>query len=267
MTLHACTLNKLKIKTEPDSVAHYFLPTEKEDLFMNDLLGKKISLQFTGELHCKYCKKTLKKTFAQGYCYPCFKSLPETDLCQVRPETCHFAQGTCRDPEWGKKNCFISHTVYLANSTGLKVGITRGHNEKKRWLDQGAIQGLPIARVTKRIDAGIIESSLKKHVNDKTNWRKLLKEDAQPLDLEAKRKELVPLIPEQYTCDTLLDEDVREFSYPIHKYPRKIIVFDFLKTSKIEGTLIGMKGQYLLFEEGALNVRKFGGFSIEFQIQ
>ena len=208
----AANLQKLTVRISEDVLAQYSLPLAEGTLELNPLLGKHISLSFTGAISCIKCNKVVTKTFAQGFCYSCFRRVPEADLCIVRPEICHFHKGTCRDPAWGLEHCFVSHTVYLANSSGLKVGITRTKNEQTRWLDQGAVQALPIARVHKRIQAGFIEAGLRRHVSDKTNWRLFLKRDTEHIDLEERRNELIGLIPEDLAFETLHDERVREFT-------------------------------------------------------
>ena len=256
------SLCKLKVVAYPDTPAQYTLSLGPDELALNPLLGKTLHLSFEGHIACIRCGKSLRKSFAQGFCYTCFRSIPELDLCSVRPETCHFSKGTCRDPEWGRAHCFITHTVYLANSSGLKVGITRTHLEQTRWLDQGARQALPLLRVSKRIDAGIVESALRQHVGDRTNWRKLLKADAEPLDLLAKRDELLNSLPSRVAYRVAHDEAVRNFTYPLLAYPKKPVPLDLHKTSQYEGILLGIKGQYLLFENAVLNVRKFTGYSV-----
>lgn len=257
-------LKKLQVNASLERMAQYSLKLEDEELSLNPMVGDYIRIRFLGKLACVNCGKDIRKTFAQGFCYTCFRSIPQADLCLVRPEICHFHKGTCRDPEWGKKNCFINHTVYLANSSGLKVGITRSQNEQTRWLDQGAIQAIAIARVSKRIQAGIMEAEIRKHVSDRTNWRLLLRQDTEPLDLCAKRDELLSYLPDDLVYDGLSEETLQIFHYPVIAYPKKIQTFDFLKEPIIEGDLMGIKGQYLIFEKGVLNVRKFTGYSVEF---
>ena len=63
-------------------------------------------------------------------------NLASNDLCIMRPETCHHHLGTCREPEWGLQNCFKKHTLYLANTSGIKVGITKENPVTKRWVDR-----------------------------------------------------------------------------------------------------------------------------------
>ncbi|WP_153944945.1 DUF2797 domain-containing protein, partial [Acinetobacter baumannii] len=70
-------------------------------------------------------------------------------------------------------HCMIPHYVYLALSSGVKVGLTRKNNEKKRWVDQGAVRAIPIAEVPTRKMAGELEVYLTQYVADKTDWRKM----------------------------------------------------------------------------------------------
>ncbi|MEZ4742178.1 MAG: DUF2797 domain-containing protein [Bdellovibrionota bacterium] len=237
----------------------YELPIANELLPLNNLLEKKILLDFGGEISCTYCGRSIKKSFAQGYCFPCFQSLPQTDLCIVKPELCHYDKGTCRDPAWGREHCFVDHTVYFANSSGLKVGITRSHQQLTRWMDQGAIQALPIARVKRRLEAGKVEVALKQRISDKTNWRKMLKGDVEPLDLKSFASDLLHYIPENLEVEKL-DEDIVEIEYPVLKPLDKIKSFNLDKNPKVEGILLGIKGQYLLLDTGVINMRKYAGY-------
>lgn len=257
-------LHKLVISADERGLAHYSLPLEGDSLHLNSLVGECMSIRFLGRITCTHCGQGIRKTYGGGYCYVCFRRIPEADFCCVKPETCHFHLGTCRDPEWGRRHCFITHTVYLANSSGLKVGITRSHTEETRWLDQGAIQALPIVRVRERRHAGIIETLLKRFVSDTTNWRLLVSRNAEPIDLEKERNDLLKSLPEKVPIETI-NEPVRTFSYPVASYPGKIATYDFNKAAMIDDRLIGIKGQYLLFERGVVNVRKFGGYHVTVQ--
>ncbi len=164
-------------------------------LEINSFLGKSIKIHFTGEIFCLACGRKGKKAFQQGYCFPCSRELARADICSVRPELCHFSKGTCREPEWGLANCMIPHTLYLSNSSGLKVGITREHQRVTRWIDQGAIQAVPVVRMKDRLSIGLLESQLKSHFADKTNWRNMLKGDIPLIDLESEKNRLLELIP------------------------------------------------------------------------
>ncbi|MES2212402.1 MAG: DUF2797 domain-containing protein, partial [Pseudomonadota bacterium] len=161
-------------------VVQYRVALSEGEIPLNAFLGKTCTIRWLGNMVCQGCSKTLKKSY-QGYCYPCTQTLACCDLCMVRPERCHFHLSTCREPEWGQTHCMIPHQVYLANVTGLKVGITR--QASQRWIDQGAIQALPIYRVKTRRISGLIETEVAQHVDDKAQWRQLLQKDATPIDL------------------------------------------------------------------------------------
>lgn len=245
-------------------VAQYQLPIGDKLLTMNDLVGEQISLEFNGEIVCSNCKKRTNKSYAQGVCYPCCQRLARCDLCIMKPETCHHHLGTCREPQWGLDNCFNPHVVYLANSSGIKVGITRKSNLPNRWIDQGAIAALPILEVSNRLKSGQIEMALKDYVSDKTNWRKMLKNETEHVNLTTTRNDLLKKIPHLINdLDAItLDNEVLTINYPVVEYPSKISSLNFDKTPKIEGILQGIKGQYLLLNTGVLNIRKFGSYNI-----
>ena len=250
----------------------YQLPIADELLPMNEHIGQTIKLNYQNEIHCVACGRKTNKSFAQGHCFPCFRSLASCDMCIMKPETCHFSEGTCREPTWGETNCFIPHYVYLANSSGIKVGITRGTQIPTRWIDQGAGQALPIFRVANRLQSGLLEVVLKQHVSDRTDWRKMLKFDAEPLDLKEIRDELLVKCESEISnirseqgdaALEAIDEDVVEIKFPVSEYPEKVKSLNFDKQPEIEGTLKGIKGQYLILDTGVLNIRKFSGYNIE----
>ena len=244
-----------------------------EKMSVNQFLGQKISLRFSGKINCIACKRAIKKTYQQGYCFPCAQKLAACDMCILKPETCHFHLGTCREPEWGQANCFVPHVVYLANSSGLKVGLTRETQIPTRWIDQGAIQALPILRVKSRYQAGLLEVGIAQLVADKTDWRKLLLNHAESLDLATKRDELFSQISSSIQqiagkfkfgdIEILTAEKTKNFKYPILEYPSKVTALSFDKTAEISGILTGIKGQYLLLDTGVINLRKFTGYEIQ----
>jgi hypothetical protein len=184
--------------------------------------------------------------------------------------------GTCREPEWGQKSCFIPHIVYLANSSGLKVGVTRETQLPTRWIDQGAIQALPILRVQSRHQAGVLEVAIAKLVADKTDWRKMLRGSNDKIDMLAKRDEIfaeVAITIQEIAgkfkfgdIEILTAEPVQEFNYPVLQYPEKITSIDLDKTPQINCKLQGVKGQYLLFDSGVINLRKYTGYEIGIEI-
>ncbi|MCH2347166.1 MAG: DUF2797 domain-containing protein [Pseudomonadales bacterium] len=240
---------------------------------LNDLIEKQIKLEYSGTIYCINCGRKSRKSFNQGYCYPCFQRLAECDGCIIHPEKCHFDQGTCREPAWGERFCMQDHIVYLANSSGLKVGITRATQIPTRWIDQGATQALAIIRVRSRLQSGILEVMFKQYVSDKTNWRAMLKGEAEPLKMEEEADRLLK------ECDSELKELAESFgffaisvlngiasvgiNYPVIKYPEKVTSFNFDKDPVVEGTLLGIKGQYLIFDTGVINLRRFSGYEVQ----
>lgn len=263
-------LNKMAVRLG-DPVQYAFRLGEGE-VPVNPLIGKSLRLEYLGEIHCTHCGRRTNKSFSQGYCYPCFKKLPQCDSCIVSPEKCHHELGTCRDPQWGEQFCMTDHVVYLANSSGIKVGITRATQLPTRWLDQGASQALPILRVVTRQQSGLVEDLLRSQVADRTNWRALLKGDAVPVDLAAVREQLFDGCREGLEAlqrrfglqaiQLLADAETVEIRYPVEVYPSKIASFDLDKTPVVEGTLLGIKGQYLIFDTGVINIRKYTAYQL-----
>ena len=265
--------NISKMKVVLASPVEYQLPVDDALIELNSHIGGKIRLDYQGEINCIACGRKTGKSYAQGYCYPCFISLAECDMCIVKPETCHFDAGTCRDAEWAMQHCMKPHFVYLANSSAVKVGITRGSQIPTRWIDQGAAQALPIFRVSSRYQSGLLEVVLKQHVSDRTDWRKMLKAEAEPCDLAAMRDQLVDMCGEQISrlqqrfgevnIRFLEDEAVVDIQYPVGRYPEKIKSLNLDKTPSIEAVLMGIKGQYLILDSGVINIRKYSGYKLD----
>lgn len=268
-------LKKMHARLELDKLmpVQYELPLGDQLIALNPLLGKPIKLMYTGKIFCVHCNRSIKKSFNQGYCYPCFTSLAQCDMCIMKPETCHYEAGTCREPSWGEEFCFQPHVVYLANSSGIKVGITRQTQIPTRWVDQGAVQALPIFKVQSRYISGLIEIAIAKHVSDKTSWQQMLKSKAEPIDLVAKRDELVAVCKTelaeiaqrfgQQAIELLADEPVVDIHFPVDNYPVKVKSFNLDKNAEVSGVLHGIKGQYLLLDTGVINIRKFAGYEVE----
>ena len=267
-------LAKMPAELAPE--IRYQLKLDDQLIDLNQYLGQPIQLSWLGQINCSHCGRKTNKSYAQGFCYPCFKKLPQCDLCIMSPEKCHYDQGTCRDPAWGEAFCFQSHYVYLANSSGVKVGITRGTQVPTRWIDQGAIQALPILRVDTRYQSGLVEKIIANHVTDKTNWRAMLKGQVDPIDLVAERERLLELCRPQLSelearfglqaIQQLADAQVVELNYPVLNYPQKVSSLSFDKTPEVEGVLQGIKGQYLILDTGVINMRKFSSYQIQFSV-
>jgi len=268
-------LRKMTAQLDGEGRVSYQLPIGEQLLPLNELIGKQLTLHYHHHISCCHCGRKTKKSFSQGFCYPCMQKLAQCDMCIMKPETCHYEQGTCREPSWGEKHCFIPHYVYLANTSGLKVGITRHSQVPTRWIDQGATQALPIFKVNTRLQSGLVEIALAKFIADKTNWRAMLKGNAEPIDLKENARELLPEISQSLAdirlkfgedAVELLSEEVVELNYPVEQFPTKVTSFNFDKTDQVTGVLMGIKGQYLIFDTGVINVRKFSSYHIHASI-
>ncbi len=258
-------LNLAKMDTENSDPVKYYLKSPGKKLLVNDMIGLEISLDYKNQINCIKCGAKTKTSFAQGYCYPCFISAPETEECVLRPELCQAHLGHARDIEFANGHCLIDHYVYMALSGGLKVGVTRHTQKPTRWIDQGAQKAIIVAKTPNRYLAGTIEIALKKYFQDKTNWRKMLGEESTGnFNLpEEKEKALQFLHPDLQKFGSG-DNTITEIHYPITKYPEKIKSIGFDKVPLIKGTLTGIKGQYLIFGSGeVLNIRKHGGYLVE----
>ena len=265
------TLKKLRTSLSDDRRVNYELPVGDSALALNPLIGETVTLRHTGNIFCDNCGKKTKKSYAQGHCFVCMQKLASCDMCIMNPEPCHYAQGTCREPEWGENNCFVPHYVYLSNTSGVKVGITRHTQIPTRWIDQGATQGLPIFKVKSRHISGLVEVALAKWVADKTHWQAMLKGNSEDIDLNAKAGELIPLVAEslaQIRADhgedaiERLDADVQDIQYPITAFPSKVKSYNLDKEPVLSDVLTGIKGQYLIFEKGVINIRKYTSYEV-----
>ncbi len=256
--------------------AHYKMELCPGNLLeLNSLVGKSLWLLYQDIINCTHCQKMTKKSFSGGYCYPCSIKLAECDICILKPELCHFANGTCREPQWGQSHCMTDHYVYLANSSGLKVGITRAGQVPTRWIDQGAVAALPILKVSTRLQSGLFEKLFATEVKDKTDWRKMLKGQNEEINLYDSRDSLFELFGEQIDSlesdlgsgqiTVLEDETMVKISYPILEYPQKINSLSLEKDKKVGGVLKGIKGQYLLFDTGVINIRSHTGYKIKIE--
>lgn len=267
-------LHKMRVSLESPVAYELLLDDHAEAL--NPYIGKHLRMEYKGDIHCTACGRRTNKSYSQGHCYPCSQTLASCDLCIMKPETCHYDEGTCREPEWGEQHCMQNHYVYLANSSGLKVGITRAPQIPTRWIDQGASQALPIFRVSHRYLSGLVEVAMKEHVSDRTDWRRMLKGSPEPVDIKQRRDELYAASRDalkelekrfgEEAIEFLQGEEVVDISYPVTEYPEKVRSLNFDKTPVVEGTLLGIKGQYLILDCGVLNIRKFSGYDVSIEL-
>ncbi|GJB78100.1 DUF2797 domain-containing protein [Pseudomonas asiatica] len=265
------SLSKMAVSLQAP-VVQYSFRLDDTQVPVNPFIGQRLRLEYLGAIHCSHCGKRTKTSFSQGYCYPCMTKLAQCDVCIMAPEKCHYDAGTCREPSWGEQFCMTDHVVYLANSSGIKVGITRATQLPTRWLDQGATQALPIVRVATRQQSGLVEDLLRSQVPDRTNWRALLKGDAEELDLVAIREQVFDACADGLrelqgrfglqAIQPLADAEVVQMKYPVEAYPSKIVSFNLDKDPVVEGTLLGIKGQYLIFDTGVINIRKYTAYQL-----
>lgn len=256
-------------------------PNKEDYLFetdLNDFLGKKIKIEYQDQINCISCGRKTNKSFNQGFCYPCLNSEAQCDVCIIKPELCHFDQGTCRDNDFAREYCNINHSIYLSLTSGLKIGITRQNQEKSRWIDQGAVQAIRIATTNRRYHAGLIEKELAKGMADKTNWRMMLKNEYPDINLKEEKASVLEILFDNleknnhgqdfsYIYDNISKDESQKIvtiNYPVLEYPKKIVSFNLDKDPLVEGTLMGIKGQYLILDTGVINLRKYAGYLLEF---
>jgi hypothetical protein len=259
--------NIRKMGSSPGEVIQYQLPLGNQKVEMNPLIGHHIQLAYLGKINCIRCGRETTRSFAQGYCYPCFTTAPETEECVLRPELCRAHEGEARDIEYARNHCLIEHVVYLSLTSGLKVGVTRNTQVPTRWIDQGAVQAIELARTPNRFTAGQIEVALKAHMDDKTHWGKMLTgQGPEGIDLVSEKKRVGLLVREELKRYLVTDDRVSHLVYPVAQYPEKVRSLNFDKEPEVSGILAGIKGQYLIFNDNrVLNIRKFGGYLVRFR--
>lgn len=256
-----------KMQTQFETPIQYFLIFQDSFLNVNQLLNKNIEINFVG-FQCLNCGKK-KKIFRQGFCYDCFFSSPAVGDWIMKPElsTAHLGIQD-RDLAYEEKVQLQPHIVYLALSSEVKVGVTRKTQVPTRWIDQGAEKAISIVEVPNRYLAGITEVALKSHFADKTNWRKMLTNDIVFTDLIKEREKLQSLLPDEVQEYFHLEKnDLYEMNYPVLEYPSKINSLSLDKIPNYSGKLIGIKGQYLIFEDGTVfNIRSNEGYIVRLEV-
>ena len=231
---------------------------------MHSFVGKQIRITHSGRYACTDCQKEVKKLFGQGFCFPCFQNSPQNSPCIIRPELCQAHLGIGRDMEWETKCHLQDHIVYLTAGDQIKVGITQQNNIPSRWIDQGAIRAIIVARTKNRYLAGVLEVALKDFFSDKTNWQKMLKNDVDlNIDLVEAKWEVAESLPQDMVDQFVEDDSIMEINYPVLQYPEKIKSLKLETTPMIEGKLVGIKGQYLIFEnDSVINIRSHAGYHV-----
>ena len=255
--------NLRKMRTQLEDVVRYTLMLDDTQIDMNAKIGQTIKLSFDGQINCIACDRLTKKSFGQGFCFPCFRDAPEASECIIRPELCRAHEGEARDMAWAEKYCLTEQIVYLARSSAIKVGITRVSQMPTRWIDQGATDAIVFARVPNRYTAGLVEVAMKAHLTDRTNWQRMLKNEVIDADLVAKKASLTDALDPDLRQYIDTDDTVCSIDYPVDRYPEKVKSVGFDKQAEIVGCLAGIKGQYLIFDDNrVLNIRKHNGYRI-----
>jgi len=259
------TLSKMSVKFQ-DPI-QYSLKLDEEPILLNDFIGKRIKLSYTGNIYCVNCGRKTSKSFNQGFCYPCFRDAPQNAECIIRPELCRAHLGEGRDPEWEEKHHNQAHVVYLAISSVPKVGVTRSTNVPSRWIDQGAWKAVKLAETQNRYQAGMIEIDLKQYFSDKTPWQRMLKNElADEIEVLKTKEKMKELMEDKYNQFDSSDDEIYEMKYPVIEFPTKVKSHNLDKEPTLEGKLLGIKGQYWLLESGiVINIRKYGGYEVELE--
>ena len=255
-----------KMQTELADPIQYYLIFEGDFLNLNQILNKELTISFI-KYQCLNCSQDLP-IYRQGFCKTCFYETPTAGDWIMRPElsTAHLDKED-RDLEYEKKVQLQPHIVYLANSSNIKVGVTRKSQVPTRWIDQGAHEAIAIVEVPNRYLAGLTEVALKEHIGDKTNWRKMLTNDIQDEDLVEYRNNLRKYIPEEAAPYYLENNSETQLAFPVLQYPKKVKSLNLDKTPIYSGILKGIKGQYLIFEDNMVfNVRGSEGYVVGLEV-
>ncbi|MBQ19835.1 MAG: hypothetical protein CMD31_03675 [Flavobacteriales bacterium] len=258
----------LKMQTQLQEEVQYHLPIGEDSVYLNELIGQTIKLTYENAIYCIKCGRKTVKSFNQGFCYPCFRDAPEAADWIIHPEKSQAHLGIeDRDLAYEQAAQLQPHIVYLSLTSGIKVGVTRHTQVPTRWIDQGASQAIKLAETPNRYLAGMIEVSLKQHMDDKTNWQQMLKNLQPSIDLIAERDKVAMLVDEAYHEYLLPKSEIVRMNFPVLHYPVKVKSIGFEKVPEYEGKMVGIKGQYLMFENGiVLNIRKYAGFVVSVEV-
>ncbi len=251
-----------KMQSEMGTPIQYYLVFSTDFLNMNQVLDKELQINFIKH-QCLNCGED-RPIYRQGFCKSCFYEIPSAGDWVMRPElsTAHLDKED-RDLEFEKKVQLQPHIVYLANSSNIKVGVTRKSQIPTRWIDQGAHEAIEIVEAPNRYLAGITEVALKEHIGDKTNWRKMLTNDIDDENLVEWRNKLRPYIPREAADYFIENNGETHLEFPVLQYPKKVKSLNLDKTPSYKGVLKGIKGQYLIFGDGTVfNIRGSEGYYI-----
>lgn len=263
------TTHLRKMRTTLDNGAQYTLPLidilePTGNYYVNPLVGEVIRIEFLNNIHCVATGKRIKKTFGEGLSYDAWLSSPLASPSIVRPELSRIHEGVAlRDYEWEMANHYQPHFVYLSKTSDIKVGVTRSSNVPSRWIDQGATEAIIIAETPYRQLAGVIEVALKEHFTDKTSWQAMLKNSGTLDSILVKKEEALERLGIDYESFFYDDDNITQITYPVLEYPKKVTSLKLDTKPIYEGKLMGIKGQYFIFEDGTVfNVRSHSGYQV-----
>ncbi len=260
------TLRKMKVAMEKD-IQYWLNLNHNPVLGLNQYLGQPIEMEWTGRINCIACAKNLTKTYGQGFCYNCLMESAEASPCIMRPELCEAHLGKGRDEAWEEANHNQPHIVYLAQTSGVKVGVTRKTHMPTRWLDQGAWRALTFAEVPYRYLAGLMEVEIKQFISDRTDWRRMLIGEKDNQDLLVLREMIVSFLPEKLAPYVLPEVKIVEMNYPVLQYPATVKALKFEDARIFRSVLTGIRGQYLYFDgDKVINMRKYSGYEIAVRV-
>jgi len=263
-------IRKMRSSLDESGNVHYRMVlndnTEpSEEVSMNEWVGKEISIRFEEQINCVVTGKRIRKAYGEGMSWDAFKESPYAVESIIRPELsqAHLGIGL-RDLEWEIKNHVTPHITYLSLTSGIKVGVTRKTQVPTRWIDQGAVEAIILAETPYRQAAGLIEVALKGYMADKTNWRNMLKNVFTNSEgLVAAKESILDKIPEELREFISTDDSITNINFPVIAYPEKIKSLKLDKEALIEKRLMGIKGQYLLFDDDTvINIRSHSGYKI-----
>ena len=255
-----------KMITEFDNPVNYFLDIGNDFIVFNSIIDNNITIEFDG-YSCLSCGSS-QEIYRQGYCKKCFFDLPSTADWVMRPEMskAHLDIEE-RDLDYEKKVQLQPHVLYLAYTSEIKVGVTRKSQVPTRWIDQGATKAIQIIELPNRYLAGISEVKLKEFYKDKTNWRKMLKNSFNDIDLVNEKLKCLDLLPEEVKKYIKNDNQTLDIVYPLNKLPENPKSLNIVKTQKFSGKLKGIKGQYLIFENDTVfNIRSNEGIVVNITV-
>lgn len=267
-------LRKLRIGGEDEEVLRYFHagadilePLEEQD--WGAYLGRKMQIEFAGQINCVQSGKRIRKTYGDGLSYDAWLKAPQTVESVIRPELSRIHEGIAlRDRAWEEANHNVPHWVYLAQTSNIKVGVTGVHTGHRRWFDQGAIAGTVLCVAPYRGLAGEMEVLLKDVFSDKSAYRgMILAQNPDEAALDGAREEAFDHLGTAFEDFMQFNAPIETFRYPTLELPKKVHSIRLDKQPTVEGRLVGLKGQYLVFDTGeALNIRSHIGYRVQIRV-